>query len=167
MTFFRPRGFAGPPPRPRRRVLVSGALAGLLSNLMLAWLGRSEGAGAAAPLNAISHWLWDREALWQNAATVKYTLSGTAIHFASSLFWAVFYEMLRAARRRHDEMNAVKDALAMAAVAAVADLKCVPPRLKPGFEERLSDRGLLLVYLSFAAGLALGGIATLGPRSRP
>ena len=46
--------------------------------------------------------------------------------------------------------------LALSALAAWVDLAVVPPALSPGFERRLSRGSLCLVYLGFAAGLALG-----------
>ena len=56
------------------------------------------------------------------------------------------------------------DAVAVSAVAAVVDLACVPDRLTPGFERRLSERSLVMVYTAFAAGLALAGLAALRRR---
>jgi hypothetical protein len=37
----------------------------------------------------------------------------------------------------------------------------VPERLTPGFERRLSNRSLVMVYAAFGAGLALAGLAAL------
>lgn len=141
------------------RWLASGMLAGTLSAAVLAWRGRAENRSAAAPLNAISHWLWGRPALHRNDTTLDHTAAGTAIHFLSSLFWAAAYEALCAARRRATPAAAVADAAAVTAVAAVVDLRVVPERLTPGFERRLSNGSLALVYSSFAAGLAIAGLA--------
>jgi hypothetical protein len=140
------------------RTAISGALAGAVSGIALAWQGRSEGAGTAAPLNAIGH--RDREALWRKDTTASHTLAGAAVHGASSLFRAVFHELIRTQRPHPDARNAVTDALALTAFAAAVDRRAVPPRLKPGLDERLSPHGLAVVYSSFAAGLAPGGVLT-------
>jgi hypothetical protein len=68
---------------------------------------------------------------------------------------------VRARRWQLTPGNAVADACAISAVAAVVDLKLVPKRLTPGFEARLSNRSLALVYAGFATGLALGGMLAL------
>jgi len=141
-----------------RRVWMHGSLASLLSAAVLAWRGRAETGHAAAALNAPSHWLWGRRALRRNDASLRHTLPGIAIHHASSLFWALFYEGLQSRRRRVTPAGAMADAAAVTAVAALVDLRLVPERLTPGFERRLSARSLSGVYLGFAAGLALGGL---------
>jgi hypothetical protein len=66
---------------------------------------------------------------------------------------------LHSRRRKTTQGNALVDAAAVSALAAVVDLKLVPHRLTPGFQERLSSKSLALVYGSFAAGLFAGMIA--------
>lgn len=44
------------------------------------------------------------------------------------------------------------------ALACFTDYQLTPPRLRPGFEQRLSRRSLLLVYGAFGIGLAAGAI---------
>jgi len=56
----------------------------------------------------------------------------------------------------------VVDAAAVTAVAALVDLRIVPHRLSPGFQDRLSGRALVQVYGGFALGLVL--TAWLGGR---
>ncbi len=146
------------------RLLLSDVLSSSLSAAMLMWRGRAETGSAAAPLNAVSHWLWPRKALQQDGASTRYTLTGTAVHFGAAALWCAAYELLRARRRRPTVANALADAAAVTAVAAVVDLKCVPERLTPGFERRLSNPSLVIVYAAFAAGLALAGMAALPPR---
>jgi len=146
------------------RLLVSDLLSSSLSAAVLAWRGRTDAGSAAAPVNAISHWLWPREALRQDDASARFTLTGLGVHFASALLWCGFYERLRARRGAATPACAVSDAVAVSAVAAVVDLACVPDRLTPGFEKRLSGRSLVLVYTAFAAGLALAGVVALRRR---
>lgn len=149
-----------------QRLSISGSLASLLSMAALAHRGRRDVGSALAPINAPSHWFWGDEALRRNGASVRYTLLGSATHHASSLFWAVFYEVLRARRRRRTAANAAADAAVVTALAAVVDLKLVPERLTPGFERRLSRRSLAWVYVAFGAGLAIGGALTAARERR-
>lgn len=137
-------------------LLLNGTLASLASAAVLAWRGRRENRRPLGPLNAPAHWVWGRESLRRDDASLRHTLTGAVVHHGSSLFWAVFYEALRSRRARPTPANAVSDAAAITAIAATVDLKLVPERLTPGFERRLSKRGLVWVYASFAAGLALG-----------
>ncbi|MGQ3054756.1 MAG: hypothetical protein ACT6S0_23460 [Roseateles sp.] len=151
------------------RLLVSDLLSSSLSAAVLAWRGRTDTGSAAAPLNAVSHWLWPRKALRQDGVSARYTLTGTGVHYAAALLWSGLYESLRR-RREHrgtaTRTTAVADAVAVSAVAAVVDLACVPDRLTPGFEKRISNRSLVLVYAAFAAGLALSGLAAVSQRRR-
>jgi len=145
-------------PRTWRRVWTHGSVASLLSAALLAWRGRAETGSAAAAINAPSHWLWGRKALRSDGTNLRHTLLGMAIHHASSVFWAVFYEALQARRRRAASGSVLVDAAAVTAAAALVDLRLVPERLTPGFERRLSAPSLSCVYLGFAVGLALGGL---------
>jgi hypothetical protein len=141
--------------------ITGGLLAGVVSTAILLWRGRTDARRAVAPINAISHWFWPREALRQDQPTIKHTATGAAVHYASSLLWSTVYGWVRARRRRPTPLNAVVDAAAVTAVAAAVDLAVVPERFTPGFEHRLSRSSLSLVYASFAAGLALGGLLAL------
>lgn len=147
------------------RVLAADLLSSSLSAAVLAWRGRTDTGSAAAPVNAISHWLWPRKALRQDGVSARYTLTGIAVHYVAAALWSGLYEAVRGRRRAATPARAVADAVAVSAVAAVVDLACVPDRLTPGFEKRLSPRSLVLVYAGFAAGLALAGLAAL-PRDR-
>lgn len=142
-------------------LLTDGLLASTVSAAALMWRGRSDGATAAAPINAISHWLWPREALRRDDTTLRHTGTGAAIHYGSSLLWTAVYGWLRGRRRRPTVANALADAAAVTALAAVVDLKLTPGRFTPGFEHRLSTRSLGMVYAGFAVGLALGGVMAL------
>jgi len=143
------------------RLLAADLLSSGLSAAVLLWRGRAETGSAAAPVNAISHWLWPRKALRQDGVSARYTGTGLGVHFGAALLWCGLYERLRARRGAATPVAAVADAVAVSAVAAVVDLACVPDRLTPGFERRLSGRSLVLVYGAFAAGLALAGVAAL------
>jgi len=150
-----------PPPRPLQRMLSDGLLAAGLSALVLALRGQRDARSAAAPLNAVSHWLWPAEALARDEASLRFTASGVIVHSLASMFWAAMFGWLQRRRRRPTAAAALADAAAISAVAAVVDLKLVPDRLTPGFEHRLHKGSLALVYGAFATGLALGGLLAL------
>lgn len=143
------------------RLALSDLLSGALSAAVLLRRGHVENGHASAPVNAIAHWIWPRQALRQDLPSARFTLTGLGIHFAASMLWCGLYEALRSRRAAVTVPQAVGDAVAVAAVAAVVDLACVPERFTPGFERRLQPTSLLLVYGAFAAGLALAGVAAL------
>lgn len=151
-------------PRPLRAAATDALLASTLSAAALLWRGRVENRSASSALNAIAHWFWPREALRQDGPSARYTGVGAVLHYGSSLLWAGLYGWLRTMRRDPTPTNALCDAAAVTAMAAVVDLELVPDRLSPGFQERLSGQGLTWVYLGFGAGLALGGLLALRRR---
>ena len=51
-----------------REGAVAGTVATLLSTALLAAIGRRENRSAAAPVNAVSHWLWGDESLHADGA---------------------------------------------------------------------------------------------------
>jgi hypothetical protein len=145
-------------PRHLPGLVAAGALANLLSMAVMAWRGRAEAGSAAAPFNAVSHWVHGDRALRLDTADLRHTAVGTAIHTGSSLFWAAVYEFLICRREPAPSTTGlVAGAAGVATLAAVTDFALVPRRLTPGFEHRLSMRSLVLTYSVFAAGLALGG----------
>jgi hypothetical protein len=147
--------------RPVQRAITDGLLAGALSAGVLLWRGRTDTGRAFAPINAISHWIWPRQALRRNEPSLKHTATGTVVHYGSSVLWAAAYQWLRSRRRRPTALNAAVDAAAVTALAATVDLVMTPERFTPGFERRLTKPSLTLVYAGFAAGLALGGLLAL------
>ncbi len=147
---------------PAGSVFAAGtALAGLFSLAALEIRGRHETGRPAAPVNAVSHWIWGDEALHRDDRTASHTLVGAGIHMVSGALWAGVYEIVRRRHRTPDRVGAVTDAVAVAGLAAAVDLEMTPHRLRPGFEHRLSRAGLFWVYGSFAVGLAVAGLATL------
>jgi hypothetical protein len=142
-----------------REGLLSGTLASLLSTAALAVTGRRETGHAAAPTNAVSHWLWDQEALHENRPTLRHTLVGYLVHHGAAVMWATLYAKLRRQGAANEPLEAATGAATTAAVAAFVDFKLTPERLTPGFEHRLSVPSLVAVYALFAAGIALGAMA--------
>ncbi|MDB5964874.1 MAG: hypothetical protein JWQ72_1374 [Polaromonas sp.] len=144
--------------------LVGGALGSALSTLALMAAGHRESGSLYAPTNATSHWVWGDEALRQDGLSVKYTLTGYAIHHASAALWAAIYSAAYGQREgARSPGKAIPGTLATAALACLIDYRLTPRRLTPGFEHRLSREAMLLSYLMFAAGLGLGSMAMAGP----
>lgn len=151
-------------PQALRDGAASGTVAGLTSLGMLAWRGREETGSAFAPVNAPSHWIWRDRALRQNGPSWRYTLVGLLVHQGASVFWGVLYERYLAGRNVAQPAVAdLRDAAVATAAAATVDLVMTPRRFTPGFEKRLSPRGLLWVYAGFAVGMALGSRALRRP----
>jgi hypothetical protein len=146
-------------PQAIRDGAISGTVASALSTAVLGARGVQENGSAYAPTNAISHWVWGDRAKRRNVPSGRYTLLGYAIHHASSIFWAVFYEKMIGHRADSKEIApAIAGGLAVAGLACLVDYQATPKRLQPGFEARLSRKSLALVYGSFGLALALRGI---------
>lgn len=143
-----------------QRGLVSGAASSMVSTVALALLGRGEAGSAYAPTNAVSHWIWGDEAAEHDGFSLKYTITGYAIHHLSATFWSVLFERLAGEKLdRKDLRVTLAASAATSAFACFADYKLTPKRLHPGYEKRLSKKSLAGVYAAFAVGLALGAIA--------
>lgn len=143
-----------------RRAAVSGGSASLASTAALALAGNRDCSSAFAPVNAVSHWIWRDRAIRQNHPSLRYTVAGYAIHHMASVFWASAYEGLaQLSRTRRSNNELLLDAAAVAALAAMVDLRCTPQRLTPGFERRLEPTPLAGVYVAFGIGLLLPALA--------
>jgi len=178
-----------PPSRSTLNAVVSGSVASLLSALAMTLRGRHESGTPAAPINAVSHWVHGDRAYRVDRTDVRHSVVGYLVHHASAIFWGVLYELLlqrlivsrdrslTAASRRQGGSarpagprrpalpsagEVVIGAAGVTALAALTDLRLVPPRFSPGFEQRLGAISLVLVYLAFGTGLAL---ATAGLRA--
>lgn len=130
--------------------------ASAMTTIAVALCGQFENGNAVAPLNAISHILWDEEALAQDDLSLRYTGTALALNASANFGWALIFEMFFGSSR--DEGQIVKPILGAAVVAALAygiDYHVVPPRLTPGFEHRLSRRALWPIYAMLALGLVL------------
>jgi hypothetical protein len=140
--------------------LVAGSVASVASAAALVVAGRYEGSRGAAPLNAISHWVWDHPAFREDRPNLRHTVLGYLVHHAASVFWGVLHARAWGSRREAKQAGpALAGAAAAAALACFVDQRMTPERLTPGFEHRLSRKALAGVYISFALGLALGSMA--------
>lgn len=145
-------------PAARRRLLLdalaSGGAASIASTVALLAYGWRECDDVAAPLNGPSQWVWGRRAPYRDGFSWRYTFVGFLVHHLASTFWGAIYSAARAARS--GVARDVATAGAVSSVAFVVDYHLTPQRLTPGFQNRLSRRALLGVYVVFAAGLAAG-----------
>jgi hypothetical protein len=144
---------------------IAGTAASVASAAALLLAGRHETGHPAAPVNAISHWVWDRPAYRQDRASLRHTLVGYLVHHGASVFWATLHAAAWASRREQRlPPAALASAAAAAAVACFVDFRMTPERLTPGYEHRLSRKAMAVVYVCFAAGLAAGAIAATPKR---
>lgn len=145
-----------------REGAVSGSFASILSAAWLAWAG-SRGGQPAAPLNAVSHWIFGDRSLRQDEPSVKYTATGYLTHHLASIFWGTLHARVWGARRQaKPPLPALAGAVAAAGVAAFVDYQLTPKRLTPGFEHRLGRPEMVSVYACFALGLAVGSMLMKG-----
>lgn len=140
--------------------LVSGSIASVVSGVALAVLARAEGASAAQPLNATSHWLHGDGAGSVRRTDARHTAIGYATHHASAVFWALLFESLRRRPVRADLDDAARAAMATAAIAAVVDYGLMPRRLRPGWLLAVSRPSLAAAFAALAGGLVIGGLAS-------
>jgi hypothetical protein len=153
--------------RSLRDGVVTGTVASLTSTAVLALASRLETGHAPATLNATSHWIWGDGAAEVDGVTPQHTGVGMLIHHAASIFWAVLYERaVGAAVERGSPAPAVAAGMAGAAFACFVDYVCVPRRLSPGFEMRLSRPSIAAGYLAFGAGLAVTSLLRSATRVR-
>jgi hypothetical protein len=137
---------------------IAGSVASATSTVALAAAGKWCNGSWSAPINAVSHWAWDRKALMHHRPSVAYTVVGYAIHHLASVFWAT----LQAAAREKLSPGAPPTAAGAAltgAVAALVDLRLTPRRLTPGFDHKVPTAALVAVYACFAVGLLAGARA--------
>lgn len=150
-----------------RRAALSGSLASLTSTGTLLVAGIHDCGSAFAPVNAVSHWIWHERALRQDSRSLRYSAVGYLIHHAASLFWAVGFETIAAcAGSPETRGRALARAAGVSSLACAVDLCCIPQRLTPGFERRLSKASLVGVYVSFGLGLALRALLRDEPPRR-
>ena len=120
---------------------VSGATASIASALALLACGARENRHASAPVNAVSHWVWDEDAVRQNHPSLRFTLLGYLIHHGAAFFWASLYEKFLARPNDSVARTLQKTALT-SAVACVVDFKFTPRRFTPGYERLVQEIAL-------------------------
>lgn len=130
--------------------------------------GRREVGSAVGPINSVSHWYWDREALLRRCVDVRHTLLGYLTHHGASVFWAGLYAWALHRRPALQRPPAVlAGSAAASAMACFVDFNLTPDRLTPGYEHRLSRPALGVVYVAFALGLAAGTLLVGSAKEPP
>lgn len=158
----------GPWGRALREGAVGGTVASLLSTAFMAWMGQRQDRRPAAPINAVSHWIWPGKAQRQDRPSLKYTATGMAIHQGAGLFWGVLHARAWGMRPQAKRpVPALVGGLAAAATACFVDYKLTPKRLQPGYEARLSTGAMVGLYAAFGLGLALSSLAFEAARDEP
>lgn len=143
-----------------REGAVAGTAASILSTAALGALGALRDGKAAAPLNAVSHWLWGDESLQRDQPSWRHTLVGYLTQHAASVLWATLYARVYGHRPEAKRLpNAIAGGIATSAVAYVVDYTITPKRLTPGYEHRLDGKGMFAVYAVMALGFAAGTLA--------
>jgi hypothetical protein len=140
--------------------VVTGSVAGIVSTAALAAFAKAEGKRAPQPTNATSHWLQGQEAGETERIDVEHTALGFATHQASALFWALPFEAWLASHPPRSNMELLRDAAVMSAIAAAVDYGIVPKRLTPGWELTLSKQSVVGAFASLALGLAAGALVS-------
>ncbi len=140
--------------------LVSGSLTSLVSTAGLALLAEAEGKAPLQPLNATSHWLNGDVSAARRSVDARHTAVGYATHHASCLFWAVPFAAWQAKRPANSGRELLRNAVAMAAIAAAVDYGATPKRFTPGWELVLSKTGMAAAYGVLALGLAFGTVVS-------
>lgn len=129
----------------------------LVAAASVALIGKLENGDGVTPLNAVSHIAWGDESFEQSEASLKYTGAGLALNQVSVTSWALLHEWLFGRARDEGKWGvSLAGGVLVSALAYVVDFKLVPNRYKPGFERKLSSRGLLAVYLLLAIALGWG-----------
>ena len=145
--------------------LVTGTVASIVSTAALAAMSKAEGKRAVRPANSTSHWLHGEDAGRVEELDMPHTGTGLATHHASAVFWAVPFEAWLAFHPPRSNIELMRNASAMAAVAAIVDYGIVPERLTPGWELVLSRKSMIGGFASLAVGLTAGALASQTIRS--
>jgi hypothetical protein len=142
-----------------KTALVAGASASAATAATVALASVAETGSPWPALNAISRMVRGNHAPWRSEASWKYTGTGALLNTAAVFSWAAVYAVLRGPRTRTDYARALTAGVATSALAYVVDYHVVPDRFTPGFEKRLPDRSLGLIYAVLAVGLAASELA--------
>ncbi|MGN2244491.1 hypothetical protein ACFWZU_13385 [Frateuria sp. GZRR33] len=140
------------------RTNLSGAIAAVLSSVVVAACSACEARAPLAGVNAPSQWLWGRRAKRHVGPSWRYTAVGYAVHHFSSLWWAGIYEAWCLRWPAPPRVSAAR-AAAVATAACVVDYTITPPRFRPGFERHIGRASIAAVYVAFGVGLFAGAWA--------
>jgi hypothetical protein len=83
---------------------------------------------------------------------------GLLINTGAGMFWALVQELLLARSHYRDRATAAATGAAVGALAYAVDYHLIPRRLTPGWELRLSRRGVALGFVALGVSLAVAGL---------
>lgn len=142
-----------------KHVASTSAVASAVTTAAVSVLAKKQTKSAVAAVNAGSHLLWGDEAAKHDEPSFKYTGVGALMGGLGISFWAAIHEwVLRKTKLKDKTLGPLATGAAVSALAYVTDYHVVPKRLTPGYEKRLSPKGIFIVYAVLAAGLAAGAM---------
>jgi hypothetical protein len=142
-----------------RDALLSGTIASAATAAIVAACGARDSGSALAPINAVSHIVWGDGASNVPVADLKHTVPGLLLNTGATVFWSAIYEgIFGRAADRGQIAKALLGGGAVAALAYATDYYVVPKRLTPGWEERVTNRSLALVYVVLALSSPVRGL---------
>jgi hypothetical protein len=149
--------------KPLKEIIIGGLTTGKLASIATtgaaALCGQMELGKPFAPINAISHIAFGDDALDQDEASLKYTVTGALLNDGACVSWAALYEQFFGRDAQQGKVPLVITGGALiSALAYVVDYRLVPKRFTPGLEQRLSSRSLLFIYTVLALSLAAGSL---------
>lgn len=151
-----------------RDAVLSGTIVSAATAATAAACGARDSGSAIAAVNAVSHILWGSDASNVRVADMKHTVPALLLNTGATIFWAAIYERIfgHAADRGHIS-KALLGGGAVAALAYVTDYHMVPKRLTPGWEERVSNRSLAVIYVVLALSFPVRGLLRHWNRKEP
>ncbi len=142
-----------------QRALVSGAASSIVSTVAMAVVAKKDTGSPYAATNAVSHYVHGNKASYRDRFSLRYTVPGLLIHHANATFWSfVFERVMGGVLDQKNPAGILASAAATSAFAAFTDHKLVPRPMQPGYQKRLSNKSLGVVYASIAVGMALGAM---------
>jgi hypothetical protein len=144
--------------------MATGAVATTASTVLLAVLSKQENGNAASAINAVSHMLWGEEATTNDQLDARHTLAGAGLNGAAMVAWAGMHELMLPRNKKPSVGRALLAGATTSGFAYWVDYHVVPKRFTPGFEERLSRKSLLGIYVALAVSLAVGSLWRRGRR---
>lgn len=123
----------------------------------VAAVGQIENRDGIAALNTISHIAWGDEGFEHAELSVKYTGAAIVLNQVSVTSWALLHEWIFGKARDEGQWGvSLAGGALVSTLAYIVDFKLAPDRYKPGFETKLSSRGLIAVYVLLALALGWG-----------
>jgi hypothetical protein len=133
---------------------IVGSVGSLASAAALALGARREGVPVSEAMNAPAHMPFGDRALAERDPSLFWTGTGFAVHHGSAIFWALIRDRLQT-RLGAGAGPSLANTAFVTALSALVDLKLMPPRLRPGFERKVSSTTLVGVYTALGIGMAV------------